>query len=170
MTDISKPSRIRRRIAFLLFDGVKMLDYVVPAEVFVEANQAVDGYDIVLLSPDGKDVVTSLGSRVSVHGAALDAGSFDTVIVPGSELPPHEFVRGPVTEAAAALASRARRVVSICSGALSQAFPDRYSTRQEWPTCVTCATPRRRMTSRYCSDDYISATCCPGTRRTCCGG
>ncbi|MER7557400.1 GlxA family transcriptional regulator [Nocardioides sp. NPDC126508] len=126
MNDISKlvpaggrtsTSHARRRIAFLLYDGVKMLDYVGPAEVFVEANQAVDGYDIVLLSPDGKDVVTSLGSRVSVHGAAHDAGAFDTVIVPGSELPPHEFVRSPLTEAATSLASRARRVVSICSGA-----------------------------------------------------
>ncbi|MFD7074525.1 GlxA family transcriptional regulator [Nocardioides sp. NPDC059952] len=115
--DISKPSRARRRIAFLLFDGVKMLDYVGPAEVFVEANQAVDGYDIVLLSPDGQDVVTSLGGRVSVHGAAGDAGEFDTVVVPGSELPPHEFVRGALIEAAVSLTSRARRVVSICSGA-----------------------------------------------------
>ncbi|NGN93152.1 GlxA family transcriptional regulator [Nocardioides sp. KC13] len=111
------PSRARRRIAFLLFDGVKTLDYVGPAEVFVEANQAVDGYDIVLLSPDGQDVATSLGNRISVHGAASDAGEFDTVIVPGSELPPHEFVRPTLTEAAASLASRARRVVSICSGA-----------------------------------------------------
>jgi transcriptional regulator GlxA family with amidase domain len=110
-------SRARRRIAFLLFDGVKTLDYVGPAEVFVEANQAVEGYEILLLSPDGKDVVTSLGSRVSVHGAAHDAGEFDTVVVPGSERRPHEFVRGPLIEAAISLASRARRVVSICSGA-----------------------------------------------------
>ena len=107
----------RRRIAFLLFDGVKTLDYVGPAEVFVEANQVVQGYDVVLLSPDGRDVMTSLGSRVSVHGAAGDAGDVDTVIVPGSELPPHEFARAPLTDAAAALAARARRIVSICSGA-----------------------------------------------------
>ncbi|MFH8252183.1 GlxA family transcriptional regulator [Microbacterium sp. B2969] len=107
----------RRRIAFLLFDGVKSLDYVGPAEVFVEANQAVQGYEVVLLSPDGREVMTSLGSTVSVHGSAGDAGDFDTVIVPGSELPPREFARAPLTDATAALASRARRVVSICSGA-----------------------------------------------------
>lgn len=111
------PPRARRRIAFLLFDGVKTLDYVGPAEVFVEANQAVDDYDVVLLSPDGQDVATSLGSRVSVHGAVDGSGGFDTVVIPGSELPPHEFVRSPLTDAAASLASRSRRVVSICSGA-----------------------------------------------------
>lgn len=109
--------RPRRRIAFLLFDGVKTLDYVGPAEVFVEANQAVDDYEIVLLSPDGNDVVTSLGGTVSVHAAAGDADEFDTVIVPGSELPPREFARGPLVDAAAQLAGGARRVVSICSGA-----------------------------------------------------
>ncbi|MEV4686748.1 GlxA family transcriptional regulator [Microbacterium sp. LWH3-1.2] len=108
---------VPRRIAFLLFDGVKSLDYVGPAEVFVEANQAVQGYEVVLLSPDGRDVMTSLGGTVSVHGAAREAGDFDTVIVPGSELPPRDFAQGPLTDAAAALAARARRVVSICSGA-----------------------------------------------------
>ncbi|WP_345801502.1 DJ-1/PfpI family protein [Microbacterium sp. AZCO] len=110
-------SLARRRIAFLLFDGVKSLDYVGPAEVFVEANQAVQGYEVVLLSPDGRDVMTSLGSTVSVHGSADDTGEVDTVIVPGSELPPRDFARAPVTDAAAALAARAGRVVSICSGA-----------------------------------------------------
>ncbi|KHK97762.1 AraC family transcriptional regulator [Microbacterium mangrovi] len=106
-----------RRIAFLLFDGVKSLDYVGPAEVFVEANQAVHGYDVVMLSPDGRDVSTSLGGTVSVQGAASDAGEFDTVIVPGSELPPCDFARTPLTDAAADLVSRSRRVVSVCSGA-----------------------------------------------------
>ncbi len=35
----------RRRIGILVFDGVKMLDYTGPAEVFVEANQSLPGYD-----------------------------------------------------------------------------------------------------------------------------
>jgi putative intracellular protease/amidase len=36
--DISEPAR--RRVGILVFDGVKMLDFAGPAEVFVEANQA----------------------------------------------------------------------------------------------------------------------------------
>jgi transcriptional regulator GlxA family with amidase domain len=107
----------RRRIGILLFDGVKMLDYVGPAEVFVEANQAVGGYEIVLLSADGGDVATSVGGKVSVHAAAADAGVFDTVIVPGSEQPPEIFARGALLDAARGLAGRTRRLVSICSGA-----------------------------------------------------
>jgi len=108
---------VPRRIAVLLFDGVKALDYVGPAEVFVEANQAVQGYEVILVSPDGSDVMTSLGGTVGVRSAAHEVGEIDTLIVPGSELPPHEFVRPALTDAAAALAARARRVVSICSGA-----------------------------------------------------
>ncbi|MFJ4653341.1 GlxA family transcriptional regulator [Nocardia sp. NPDC088792] len=107
----------RRRIGFLVFDGVKMLDFVGPAEVFVEANQSVSDYEVVLISPDGRSVQTSLGSRIEVSGAAADAGRFDTVVIPGSELPPTRFVTAEVLAAACALSAKTRRLVSICSGA-----------------------------------------------------
>lgn len=107
----------RRRIGILVFDGVKMLDFAGPAEVFVEANQSLDGYQVVLLSPDGKDVGTSIGARIEVSGAAADGGRFDTVVIPGSELPPSAFVTPPVLAAARHLSARTRRLASICSGA-----------------------------------------------------
>ena len=107
-----------RRVAFLLFDGVKMLDFAGPAEVFVEANQTTTGYEVVLLSPDGEDVMTSIGARISVAGAATATSeSFDTVIVPGSELPPDRFVTSDLLLAAKHLTSSARRTASVCSGA-----------------------------------------------------
>lgn len=107
----------RRRIGILVFDGVKTLDYVGPAEVFIEANQRVDAYDVVLLSPDGNDVETSIGTRMSVHAAAVGSGDFDTVVIPGSERHPRDFVTAEVLGAARSLASRTRRLASICSGA-----------------------------------------------------
>ncbi|WP_269821841.1 GlxA family transcriptional regulator [Nocardia asteroides] len=107
----------RRRIGILLFDGVKMLDFAGPAEVFVEANQSLNGYQVVLLSPDGSDVSTSIGARIEVAGAAADAGRFDTVVIPGSERPPSVFVTPQVLAAARHLSARTRRLASICSGA-----------------------------------------------------
>ncbi|MFC8043279.1 GlxA family transcriptional regulator [Nocardia sp. NPDC057353] len=107
----------RRRIGILLFDGVKMLDFAGPAEVFVEANQSLDGYQVVLLSPDGADVSTSIGARIEVAGAAAEAGRFDTVVIPGSELAPAAFVTPRVLAAARHLAARTRRLASICNGA-----------------------------------------------------
>ncbi len=107
----------RRRIGILIFDGVKMLDFAGPAEVFVEANQSMPAYEVVLVSPDGDDVQTSIGARVAVAHAAADAGRFDTVVIPGSELPAAEFVTPEVLRATRHLAERTRRLASICSGA-----------------------------------------------------
>lgn len=111
------PESSRRRVGILVFDGVKMLDFAGPAEVFVEANQAIAGYDVVLLSPDGASVQTSIGARIEVWGAAAAAGRFDTVIVPGSELPAAQFVTPQVVAAARHLSCNTRRLASICSGA-----------------------------------------------------
>ncbi|MGW5317434.1 GlxA family transcriptional regulator [Nocardia thailandica] len=107
----------RRRIGILVFDGVKMLDFAGPAEVFVEANQSVDAYEVVLVSADGTDVATSIGARIQVAAAASAAGRFDTVIVPGSELPPARFVTPRLLDAARHLSWNTRRLASICSGA-----------------------------------------------------
>lgn len=108
----------RRRVGILVFDGVKMLDFVGPAEVFVEANQTVPGYDVILVSADGKSVQTSIGARIEVHCAAADAGRFDTVVIPGSELPPSTFVTPEVLSAARRMSWNTRRLASICSGAV----------------------------------------------------
>ncbi|MFQ6395784.1 GlxA family transcriptional regulator [Nocardia sp. KC 131] len=108
----------RRRVGILVFDGVKMLDFVGPAEVFVEANQIVPGYDVVLVSADGKPAQTSIGARIEVSATAADAGRFDTVVIPGSELPVTEFVTPEVLAAARHLSWNTRRLASICSGAV----------------------------------------------------
>ncbi|QLY33391.1 GlxA family transcriptional regulator [Nocardia huaxiensis] len=114
-TDIAE--RARRRVGILVFDGVKMLDFVGPAEVFVEANQAAPGYEVVLVSADGENVQTSIGARIEVSGRAVDAGRFDTVIIPGSELPAAKFVTPEVLSAARWMSAHTRRLASVCSGA-----------------------------------------------------
>ncbi|RDI64884.1 GlxA family transcriptional regulator [Nocardia pseudobrasiliensis] len=106
----------RRRIGILVFDGVKMLDFTGPAEVFIEANQSVPCYDVVLISADGKDVQTSIGARIEVSCAVSEAGRFDTVVIPGSELPPARFVTPDVLAAARRLSWSTRRLATICSG------------------------------------------------------
>jgi transcriptional regulator GlxA family with amidase domain len=107
-----------RRIGVFVFDGVKLLDAVGPAEVFVEANQFVeDPYDVVFMSPDGRDVQTSIGANLAVQRASADSGEFDTVIVPGSEKDPRIFVTDGVAAGVRHLSLHTRRLVSICSGA-----------------------------------------------------
>lgn len=107
----------RRRIGILVFDGVKLLDLAGPAEVFTEATDGEVGYDVVFVSPDGSDARTSVGARVSAQFSADRAGRFDTVVIPGSDVTPVEFVTPEVVRAAETLARGARRLVSVCSGA-----------------------------------------------------
>ncbi|MGW4366805.1 GlxA family transcriptional regulator [Nocardia takedensis] len=120
----------RRRIGILVFDGVKMLDFVGPAEVFVEANQAVDDYEVVLISPDGRPVQTSIGVRMEVTVSTAEAGRFDTVLVPGSELPPSRFVTPKVVAATRQLSWSTRRLASVCSGAFVLAETGAFDGRR----------------------------------------
>lgn len=105
------------RVAILVFDGVKMLDFAGAAEVFAEANLFGGRYELIFVSPDGDDVSTSVGMTVRASAGPDEVGPVDIVIVPGSELPPPVFVTPAVLDAARILAGRADRIASVCSGA-----------------------------------------------------
>ncbi|TXK12200.1 GlxA family transcriptional regulator [Microbacterium hatanonis] len=111
----------RKRVGILVFDRVKALDFIGPAEVFTEANQRVDGYETLFFSPDGNDVTTSMGLRVGVDGPAAGDDPLDLIIIPGSEYAPAVYDDPAVSDAILALAARATKVASICSGAFALA-------------------------------------------------
>jgi transcriptional regulator GlxA family with amidase domain len=104
------------QIAMLVYDGVTLLDVAGPAEVFAEANRSGADYSMVVLSPDGADVTSSLGIRIGVDGAATSAAA-QTLVVAGTDLYPRDPVAGDVLEAARTLAPRVDRIVSVCTGA-----------------------------------------------------
>ncbi|MEV4051910.1 GlxA family transcriptional regulator [Amycolatopsis sp. NPDC049688] len=105
------------RVAFLLYDGVTLLDFAGPAEVFKEANRFGAGYRMVLLSPDGADVTSSLGVRIAVDGAVTAEPAAGTFLVVGADSYPRARVPAALAEAARIPASTAGRVASICTGA-----------------------------------------------------
>ncbi|AZG47305.1 GlxA family transcriptional regulator [Gordonia insulae] len=104
-----------RRIGIVVFDGVKLLDFSGPAEVFVEANQHAGDYEVVVLSPGGGDVMTSVHARLGTEPVA-GSGRFDTVLVAGSELAPPKFLTAELIEAVLDLSTRTRRLASVCTG------------------------------------------------------
>ncbi|MEU4474984.1 GlxA family transcriptional regulator [Micromonospora sp. NPDC023888] len=104
-------------VAILVYDGVTLLDVAGPAEVFKEANRFGADYRIVLLSPTGADVTSSLGIRMAVDGAVSPGEAFDTLLVAGSDHYPRAHVPADLANAARTPAAAAGRVASICTGA-----------------------------------------------------
>jgi transcriptional regulator GlxA family with amidase domain len=107
----------QHRVAFLVYDGVTMLDVAGPAQVFTEASRLGADYRTLFVSPDGAPVTSNLGVRLSVDCAVSAGTPFETWLVPGSDLYPRALVPEELASAARAQAALAGRVVSICTGA-----------------------------------------------------
>ncbi|MFE0726046.1 GlxA family transcriptional regulator [Streptomyces rochei] len=104
------------RVAFLVFDGMKLLDVSGPAEVFAEANRLGARYALHYASPSGDPVVTSIGTRLSAHSAAADLLDIETLVVPGGDPLVTEPIPPALTGAVRQLHPHAHRLVSICTG------------------------------------------------------
>lgn len=106
-----------RTVAILVYDGVSLLDVAGPGEVFTEATRLGARYDMRLVSPAGSDVKSNQGIRVAVDAAVSDAREPDIYLVPGADRYPSERVPAELADATRLPAARARRIVSICTGA-----------------------------------------------------
>jgi putative intracellular protease/amidase len=99
------------RVGIVLFDGVQIIDFAGPYEVFGTA-----GFGVVTLSHDGKPVTTAMGLKVTPDAGFADAQPFDVLLVPGGDTGDAErdpkmlsFVRQH--------AASSRHVLSVCTGA-----------------------------------------------------
>jgi hypothetical protein len=116
-TPAGTPHSGPHRVAILVYDGVKLLDVAGPADVFAEANRLGADYQVVLVSPTGADVTSSIGIRMAVDGDTDSVPAAATFLVAGGDVFPRTAIDGSLVEAARTLAARADRVGSICTGA-----------------------------------------------------
>ncbi|MFJ8229714.1 GlxA family transcriptional regulator [Streptomyces sp. NPDC094448] len=107
------------RVTVLVFDGVTMLDVTGPGEVLHQAGRlgAPYAYDVALVSPRGGEVTTSSGLTLTGAVAAPGAGPVGTLVVAGGDRLAERPVEDELLSAAGALAERATRVASVCTGA-----------------------------------------------------
>lgn len=104
------PEAQKTRVAILMFDGVQVIDFAGPYEVFGQA-----GFAVHTVSRDGKAVTTAMNLRVNVDHAFDTAPPVDVVVVPGGDVE-------VVSKDAATLAwlrksaGSAKQVLSICTG------------------------------------------------------
>ncbi len=107
----------QRTVLVVLFDHVQSLDVTGPVEVFAGAETHTPGtYRIRTASLDGAPVRTSSGLTVVPDRALTAVPDPDTLIVPGGP-----GTRNPdprLTEWLRAHGPRARRLVSVCTGAI----------------------------------------------------
>jgi len=103
-------------VVIAVFDGVTMLDVAGAGEVFVEANHFGADYRLKFASVDGRDVTTSIGTRLGVTDAISSINSADTVMVAGSDELPRRAIDPELVEAIKSVSGRTRRLASICTG------------------------------------------------------
>jgi transcriptional regulator GlxA family with amidase domain len=105
-----------RVVVIVAFDGVTLLDVAGAGEVFVEANRFGADYELKIASVDGRDVTSSIGTRLGVTDSIASIESADTVMVAGSDDLPRRPIDPELVEAITSLAGRTRRLTSICTG------------------------------------------------------
>src|SRR6201987_5483809 len=105
-----------RVVVIVVFDAVTMLDVAGGGEVFAQANRFGADYRLKIASVDGRDVTTSIGTRLGVTDAISAIESADTVMIAGSDNLPRRAIDPGLVEAIKSVAGRTRRLASICTG------------------------------------------------------
>ncbi|MFG1929394.1 GlxA family transcriptional regulator [Mycobacterium sp. NPDC048908] len=105
-----------RVVVVVVFDGVTLLDVAGAAEVFAEANRFGADYQLRIASVDGRDVTTSIGTRLGVTDSLRSIQTADTVLVAGSDHLPARAIDPELVAAVKSVAGRTRRLASVCTG------------------------------------------------------
>ncbi|MDH6132894.1 transcriptional regulator GlxA family with amidase domain [Kitasatospora sp. MAA4] len=118
---------VERLVVIVLFDGVDLLDVTGPPEVFALLRRELDdatGYRVVLAAETMDPVTTSAGVRLLPDATFAEVAdrSIDTLLVPGavsvdSRGRVHALSDPAVVARVKMLATRTRRVASVCVGA-----------------------------------------------------
>lgn len=98
-------------VGIVLFDGVQIIDFAGPYEVF-----GASGFGVVTLTRDGKPITTTMGLKVTPDHDFTSAPDFDILLVPGGTVA--DAQKDPaVLEFIRSRASGVDHVLSVCTGA-----------------------------------------------------
>ncbi|QXC62327.1 GlxA family transcriptional regulator [Aquihabitans sp. G128] len=139
----------RRSVVLVAFDEIQLLDLAGPVEVFDTATRILGdgrrdraGYDVRIATPGGAAVTSSsrvtVAADVDLAAVASEGLRFDTLLVVGGagtrDPGTLDVLIGPVR----ALADRADRIASVCTGSLVLAAAgllDGYRATTHWRWC-----------------------------------
>jgi putative intracellular protease/amidase len=106
-----------RNLAILVFEGVQIIDYTAPWEVFGHAHVG-DGhaFEIYTVAPKAGPITTAMGMSVNPKYTFANAPKADVLLLPGGNVDAH--INDPrVTKWIQDTAKDAEIVLSVCNGA-----------------------------------------------------
>ncbi len=121
---VSVPNAAPRRVVFLAYEGMNLLDLAGPLQAFFtasrigEANGGAAMYETVVASARGGGIASSAGLAVDTRPlASLDGLHIDTIIAAGGCAGDEFFACPELVGWIAARAGSVRRLCSVCTGA-----------------------------------------------------
>ena len=135
-------------VVVVAFDGLQLLDLAGPVEVLRTATRlgASPPYRTVIATPDGEPALSesgvSVAADVSLADLARSRARVDTLVVVGGEGTRSLVDDGGFLADLAAVAGRAPRVTSVCTGAwllAAAGLLDGYEATTHWAWCDALA-------------------------------
>jgi len=111
-TSAGQPQRPQKKAAILIFDGVQIIDYTGPYEIFGAA-----GLQVFTVATSTAPITTSMGMKVIPHYALDDAPAADVLLIPGGGI----FATQQDPNVIKWIQERSKQteiVMSVCNGAL----------------------------------------------------
>jgi putative intracellular protease/amidase len=105
------PRPPRKKVAILIFNGVQIIDYTGPFEVFGQA-----GFDVFTVSIGTDPITTSMGMKVIPKFSLEDAPQADVLLIPGGEVTATHG-NPAIIKWIQDKSKDAEHVVSVCNGA-----------------------------------------------------
>lgn len=99
------------QVGILLFDGVQIVDFAAPYEVFGQA-----GFGVTTISADGEAVTTAMGLKVTPDTSFASAPRLDVLLVPGGDVE-HAERDAVLLDFVRTRSGQAKQVLSVCTGA-----------------------------------------------------
>jgi transcriptional regulator GlxA family with amidase domain len=137
-------------VAIVAFDGLQLLDLAGPSEVLRTATRlgATPPYETVIATPDGKPVRSESGVSVAADASLASLAALrsrariDTLVVVGGDGTGSARRDRRFLADLAAVAARAPRIASVCTGAellAAAGLLDGYEATTHWASCDALA-------------------------------